>query len=477
MAFSATVQGIGSFAGTVEGQTAFLASMAAMGPKGDKGDTGATGATGATGPQGPQGNPGAAATVNAGTTTTGAAGSFASVVNAGTTSAAVFNFTIPRGDKGEQGIQGIKGDTGETGPQGPKGDTGDTGVVAATAPLAYNSGTKTVSIDLSAYATQSFVTSQGYITSSALTPYLTSATAASTYQTISGMSSYLTTSAAATTYYPIPTGTTSQYLRGNGTLSTFSTDVIAAVPAASETTAGKVELATEAEAIAGTSTTLAVTPSTLDIVASSPARLAIGAAVFSSGTSGTGAGFAANTGTNQRQVTAPTTATGYATGVYSFLARPTNAYNSAIDWSKRNEFDFLLIKGVTTSDANTVGRVVIGKPSFASVAGDPTTRTVGVRFYGNGNLQLIVNDGTSLTATSTSISMSSVTSLVLRIVSEGNGTVRLFSGGTEVATTTSGPTVSTGSSNAMYMEAQNLATISTQGMTFLVGNFTATFGY
>jgi len=40
----------------------------------------------------------------------------------------------------------------------------------------------------------------GYITSSALSPYLTTATAASTYQTLSGMSSYLTTSAAASTY-------------------------------------------------------------------------------------------------------------------------------------------------------------------------------------------------------------------------------------------------------------------------------------
>lgn len=42
----------------------------------------------------------------------------------------------------------------------------------------------------------------GYITSSALTPYLTSTLAASTY-------------------YPIPTGTTSQYIRGDGTLATF----------------------------------------------------------------------------------------------------------------------------------------------------------------------------------------------------------------------------------------------------------------
>ena len=76
----------------------------ATGPQGEKGDTGATG------PQGPKGDPGAAATITIGTTTTGAAGTDASVTNVGTTSAAKFNFTIP------------KGDTGATGPQGPKGD-------------------------------------------------------------------------------------------------------------------------------------------------------------------------------------------------------------------------------------------------------------------------------------------------------------------------------------------------------------------
>jgi len=62
-----------------------------------RGDTGATGATGT------------AATVNAGTTTTGAAGTSASVVNSGTTSAAVFDFTIPRGDTGATGATGATG--------------------------------------------------------------------------------------------------------------------------------------------------------------------------------------------------------------------------------------------------------------------------------------------------------------------------------------------------------------------------------
>lgn len=55
------------------------------------------------------GGAGTAATIKVGTVTTGEAGSSASVTNSGTTSAAVFDFVIPRGDKGEKGE---KGDTG-----------------------------------------------------------------------------------------------------------------------------------------------------------------------------------------------------------------------------------------------------------------------------------------------------------------------------------------------------------------------------
>jgi hypothetical protein len=66
-----------------------------------------------------------------------------------------------------------------------------------------------VTVNLTGLATESWVTAgfypltgnpSSFLTASALTPYLTSATAASTYQTLSGMSSYLTTSAAASTY-------------------------------------------------------------------------------------------------------------------------------------------------------------------------------------------------------------------------------------------------------------------------------------
>jgi hypothetical protein len=117
------------------------------GPKGDKGDTGSAGADGAdgsAGPQGPKGDTGAngtSATVTVGTVTTGDEGTDASVTNAGTESAAVLNFTIPRGADGAQGSTGPKGDTGATGAkgdpgdQGPKGDTGDTGPAGTAASI------------------------------------------------------------------------------------------------------------------------------------------------------------------------------------------------------------------------------------------------------------------------------------------------------------------------------------------------------
>ena len=78
-----------------------------------RGATGATGATGAKGDKGDTGDKGDAATVTAGTTTTGNPGTNASVVNSGSTSAAVFDFTIPRGATGATGSQGIPGTDGD----------------------------------------------------------------------------------------------------------------------------------------------------------------------------------------------------------------------------------------------------------------------------------------------------------------------------------------------------------------------------
>lgn len=56
-----------------------------------------------------KGAKGDAATITVGTTTTGAAGTNASVTNSGSSSAAVFNFTIPRGADGADGTDGDDG--------------------------------------------------------------------------------------------------------------------------------------------------------------------------------------------------------------------------------------------------------------------------------------------------------------------------------------------------------------------------------
>ena len=99
-----------------------------------KGDTGATGETGSAG------------TLTVGTVTTGSAGGSVSVLNTGTSTEAVLNFTIP---KGVAGNSGATGSIGQTGPTGAVGDnatitigTVSTGAPGSSATVA-NAGTDT----------------------------------------------------------------------------------------------------------------------------------------------------------------------------------------------------------------------------------------------------------------------------------------------------------------------------------------------
>lgn len=125
-----------------------------QGPIGPAGAKGATGDRGATGERGPQGATGAAATIKVGTVSTGSPGTDATVVNAGTANAAVFNFTIPRGATGAIGSQGPAGDRGPqgpTGPTGPRGATGDRGPAGANGTsAAWHSGTAVTGTSTSA---------------------------------------------------------------------------------------------------------------------------------------------------------------------------------------------------------------------------------------------------------------------------------------------------------------------------------------
>jgi Collagen triple helix repeat (20 copies) len=116
-------QGIQGIQG-IKGDTGDTGAQGIQGIQGLKGDTGATGATGAQGIQGEAGlvgaqgvqgekgdtgNTGAAATIAVGTVTTSAAGTSAVITNSGTSGAAVFDFTIPRGEAGTGTVNSVNG--------------------------------------------------------------------------------------------------------------------------------------------------------------------------------------------------------------------------------------------------------------------------------------------------------------------------------------------------------------------------------
>lgn len=121
------------------------------GLQGIQGIQGPAGQDGAQGPQGPAGADGAAATISVGTVTTGEAGTNAAVTNSGTSSAAVFNFTIPRGATGAKGDKGDKGDTGPAGADGAQGPAGAAGADGKSAyEYAQDAGYTGTEADLSA---------------------------------------------------------------------------------------------------------------------------------------------------------------------------------------------------------------------------------------------------------------------------------------------------------------------------------------
>ena len=229
--------------------------------------------------------------------------------------------------------------------------------------------------------------------------------------------------------------------------------------------------ATTAQAQAGTSTTTVINPSTLLDAKYFQGGKYVNTIVWTSATSGTGAGaFAQNA--NGRYANAPTSATGY--GINSAIICNNSRgsiFNSGFDFSKRIIFGGRFARNVVTPDTNSVFRYSIGKSSSTD-ASDLSARGLMIKVAGSGALQLLVHNGTTLTTTTSSFTPSNGVSYDVIVVSDGSGNATLYVNGSSVATSTGGPT-SAGSTNAgqLTFETQNTSTLSNSAMSICGSDF------
>jgi hypothetical protein len=245
------------------------------------------------------------------------------------------------------------------------------------------------------------------------------------------------------------------------------------VPAASTTVAGKVELATDAEAVAGTSATLAVTPSGLDQNRMHPSYKAnYSGTGFTQVVSGSGASTAATD--LGLAIASGTAASGYAIrrigGSASVFARSRNIGD--VDFDKEIELSFSAVINSNLASDQTA-RVTFGKLSTDN-NGNLTRKGFGMRITGTSAVELQVHDGTNLVNVSSSFSYTAGQIFDVRITSN-SGTVKLFINDSEVASSTAGPTGLNAASthNNLQSEIENVSAVASRQIT--VGSFTMRF--
>jgi hypothetical protein len=210
---------------------------------------------------------------------------------------------------------------------------------------------------------------------------------------------------------------------------------------ASTTAAGKVELATVAEAQDGGSTSLVPTVEGVTWMMMNDAYRPY--FNITGGSSGTGASV--NPVPPFRyESTGPSSGTGYAyyqtnnaTGMSDGVANTTFDFSQKcwVSWSADN------FSASFVGDANNEAKVFWGL-NTSNNGDDPNGKAIGVWKQGGSSSvwNLMVHDGTTLTKVASTTTMPTGQTQRFMIYSNGAGTVKLYINGTEVASTTSGPT-------------------------------------
>jgi hypothetical protein len=267
----------------------------------------------------------------------------------------------------------------------------------------------------------------------------------------------------------LPTGTigVTQTAGNNTTALATTAFVTAAVPAASTTVAGKVELATSEEAILGASTTLAPTAFSSKAAIMSSEWSPIYRSGFTASVSGTGANATLGFTNTFYQMPTLGAVSGHSyarTFGLTQVDQLTNLWgddaNIYVNFAKR-----IWISGRSLvnfpNEAVYVARVSFGKAEATGV-GNLAARGIGWRYSGGASnfVELMVHNGTTLTTVNSSFHPTT-SAFSWDIVSEGNGNVTLYINGSSVATTSAGPSTRATSGQCLYQEEAVLTTTST----------------
>jgi hypothetical protein len=270
----------------------------------------------------------------------------------------------------------------------------------------------------------------------------------------------------------LPTGTTAvTQSAGNNTTALATTAFVqTSNPDASTTTKGHVELATDAEVIAGTSTTLALVANNYRLAGLTTNIWAPGVTGLSALSSGTGANTGSTVSSLNGAMVAPNASTaGYATRGFT-VGYPSNNVSTGYNFGTASGHSVRVY--INTQWASTIAGVKMRGVFGRSSATLAVPATLAARAYGwewdfsSRTMNIIAHDGTTLTTTAVTWNPANGRTYEITATSNGSGTISLYVDGTLLGTSSGGPTGTVSTALIWWQyEIQNEATAGAQVIT------------